>query len=98
VKQELKVRDADADQFYADLWQQDRLAKAHREELETQDQIERNRSTLEVCWSCLIFVLFSINLFLLPVQGLPKPVFHLTNFSREVNLLFLYLLYNIFNW
>ena len=48
MKEDLKVRETNADQFYASLWQQDRLAKAHREELETQEQIERNRSTLEV--------------------------------------------------
>ena len=35
-------------QMYAELWEQDRLAKAQKEELEAQEQIKRNREMVEV--------------------------------------------------
>ena len=57
IKQDQKFRDAEMERFYAQLWEQDRLAKADREELETQEQMERNRSTLDVC-DLFKFVIF----------------------------------------
>jgi len=48
IKQDQLSREAATEQFYADVWEQDRLSKAHREEIETQKQIERNHSTLEI--------------------------------------------------
>ena len=48
MKVESKQRDAKLEQFYADMWVEDAKAKAEREELETKEQIKRNRSALEV--------------------------------------------------
>ena len=48
IKRDQLTRDAETEQFYADVWEQDRLSKAHREEIETQQQFERNHSALEV--------------------------------------------------
>lgn len=36
------------EQMYADLWEQDRMAKAKREEEEAQQQMERNREMVDV--------------------------------------------------
>ena len=35
--------------MYAKMWEEDRLTKCTREEIETQMQIERNREALKVC-------------------------------------------------
>lgn len=51
--------------FYAQTWEQDRLSKAHREEVETQQQFERNHSTLEVR-----FFIFSFDTLVLLTQKL----------------------------
>lgn len=48
MRNEKKERESEVEEFYADLWEQDTKAKAQREELETAEQIERNRLTLEV--------------------------------------------------
>ena len=60
IKQDQLAREAATEDFYADVWEQDRLSKAHREEIETQKQIERNRSTLEVFFIILSCVYFEI--------------------------------------
>lgn len=55
MKAEAKNREIETERFYAEIWEQDRLAKAEREELEMREQIERNRSALEVWRRTLYF-------------------------------------------
>ena len=43
IKADLERRKQEEERMYAELWEKDRLAKAAREELEAQQQIERNR-------------------------------------------------------
>ena len=44
--------DQEIEHMYAELWEQDRLAKAKREEQEAQEQMERNREMVEVNFDC----------------------------------------------
>ena len=37
--------------FYAQLWREDHLIKCQREEMKAALQIERNKETLDVCYS-----------------------------------------------
>lgn len=47
-KEEIEIEKAAQDQMYAQLWEEDRLKKAEREEREAKEQHERNREVLEV--------------------------------------------------
>ena len=42
LKADMERKKQEEERLYADLWEQDRLAKAAREEIEAQQQIERN--------------------------------------------------------
>ena len=48
IKKDQELKEAEVENFFAKLWEEDTKAKALREEFETQQQIERNRSALEV--------------------------------------------------
>jgi len=48
MKADAKFKEEDIEAFYADMWQHDTMAKAEREEIEMQQQIERSRSALEI--------------------------------------------------
>ena len=50
-----KEQEQEIEQMYAELWEQDRLAKAKREEEDEQQQMERNREMIEVIFFSLIF-------------------------------------------
>ena len=43
-----KEQEEEIEQMYAELWDQDRQAKAHREELQAKEQMERNRDMVKV--------------------------------------------------
>ncbi|XP_033120667.1 cilia- and flagella-associated protein 53-like [Anneissia japonica] len=47
MKDEMHMQKLEEDKMYADLWEQDRLSKAAREEKESQEQHERNRDMVE---------------------------------------------------
>ncbi|XP_076801276.1 cilia- and flagella-associated protein 53-like isoform X1 [Clavelina lepadiformis] len=47
IKADLERRKQEEERMYAELWEKDRLAKAAREELEAQQQIERNRAMVD---------------------------------------------------
>uniref|UniRef100_H2Z3F5 Trichohyalin-plectin-homology domain-containing protein n=1 Tax=Ciona savignyi TaxID=51511 RepID=H2Z3F5_CIOSA len=47
VKSDLERRKQEEEAMYAELWEKDRLAKAAREERESQQQIERNRAMVD---------------------------------------------------
>ncbi|XP_067667219.1 cilia- and flagella-associated protein 53-like [Haliotis asinina] len=47
-KEEIEIEKAAQDQMYAQLWEEDRLKKAEREEREAKAQHERNREVLDV--------------------------------------------------
>jgi len=47
-KDDKKYQDAEVEQFYADLWEKDRVAKIQKEEIQAQEQMERNKEMLEV--------------------------------------------------
>ncbi len=47
MKEEMNQHQKNLDDMYADLWEQDRLAKAAREEREAVEQHIRNRETLD---------------------------------------------------
>ena len=47
-KEEEKANKQVTEAMYADLWEEDRLAKEKREEIEVQEQIRRNREMVEV--------------------------------------------------
>ena len=47
-KAELERQKQEQEEMYAKLWEEDRLAKARREEMESMRQIERNRETLAI--------------------------------------------------
>ena len=60
LKAEQERRRQEEERLYAGLWEHDRLAKAAREELETQQQIERNRYGIHAAREkCLKLVKFS---------------------------------------
>lgn len=44
--------------MYAKMWEEDRLTKCNREEVETAMQIERNREALKVCTqsACTLYI------------------------------------------
>lgn len=42
------LKEQGIEQMYAELWEQDRLAKAMKEEQDAQQQMERNREMVEV--------------------------------------------------
>jgi len=48
IKEEKKEQQKEIESFYAGLWEADTKAKAVREEMETQEQLQRNRDALEV--------------------------------------------------
>ena len=48
-----KEQDKEIDHMYAELWEQDRLAKAKREEEQEQEQMKRNREMIEVIFPFL---------------------------------------------
>ena len=48
MKEEWKKKEAEVDNFYADLWAKDIAIKSQREEETAREQIERNRETLKV--------------------------------------------------
>ena len=47
-KDDKKYQDAEVEQFYADLWEKDRVAKIQKEEIQAEEQMERNKEMLEV--------------------------------------------------
>nr|CAB3228135.1 coiled-coil domain-containing protein 11-like [Phallusia mammillata] len=47
IKSDLERRRQEEERMYAELWEKDRLAKAAREEMEAQQQIERNRAMVD---------------------------------------------------
>lgn len=50
MKEEQKKKEAEIEDFYADLWAQDIQVKSMKEEQIAKEQIERNRETLKVCF------------------------------------------------
>ena len=48
MKEDQKRREAEVDDFYADLWAKDIAIKSQKEEETAREQIERNRETLKV--------------------------------------------------
>lgn len=48
LKADMERKKQEEERLYADLWEQDRLAKAAREEIEAQQQIERNLAMVDI--------------------------------------------------
>ena len=60
VKKGRELNEAELENFFAKLWEEDTKANALREEFETQQQIERNRLALEVFKSYLFFLFVNL--------------------------------------
>ena len=60
VKKGRELNEAELENFFAKLWEEDTKANALREEFETQQQIQRNRSASEVLKSYLFFLFVNL--------------------------------------
>ena len=85
IKKGRELNEAELENFFAKLWEEDTKANALREEFETQQQIERNRSALEVLKSYLLFLFVNLGSITLKVPTSQNGQTHPSNSSAAAD-------------